>query len=76
MIMLNMYILIQELNKFDETILDTKRHNQTHETTKFTQDIVSPNWTQVWEKAPPKTVLKILNILDAMHFIQLETWEA
>ena len=42
-----MYIMIQELNKYDETILNPKRHNQTHETTKFTQDIVSPNWTQV-----------------------------
>ena len=43
MIMLNMYIMIQELNKYDETKLNPKRHNQTHETTKFTQDIVSPN---------------------------------
>ena len=76
MIMLNMYIMIQELNKFDETTFDPIWHNQIHETTKFTQDIVSPNWTQVWEKAPPKTVLKILNILDAKHFIQLKTWEA
>ena len=37
--------MIQELNEFDETILDPKRHNQTHETTKFTQDIVSPKDT-------------------------------
>ena len=56
--MLNMYIMIQELNKYDETILNPKRHNQTHETTKFTQDIVSPNWTQVEKKLPLKQCLR------------------
>ena len=39
--------MIQVLNRFDETTLDPKWHNQIHETTKFTQDIVSPNLTQV-----------------------------
>ena len=53
MIMLNMYIMIQELNKIDETILDPKRHNQTHETTKFTQDIVSLNFDTSLRKSSP-----------------------
>ena len=39
--------MIQELNKFDETTLDPKWHNQTYETTKFAQEIVSPKLTQV-----------------------------
>ena len=38
MIMLNMYIMIQELNKFDETTFDPIWHNQIHETTKFAQE--------------------------------------
>ena len=33
----NMFIMIQELNKFEETTLDPNWHNKKHETTKFTQ---------------------------------------
>ena len=33
-----MYIMIQELNKIDETTLDPNLHNQLYETTKFTQE--------------------------------------
>ena len=44
MIMLNMYIMIQELNKFDETTFDPIWHNQIHETTKFAQEDC---WSQI-----------------------------
>ena len=39
--------MIQVLNRFDETTLDPKWHNQIHETTKLLKEIVSPKSMQV-----------------------------